>query len=301
MRKLATRQGEIKAERTPFLRFFTDDWLAGTLGMGFEEKGFYLELLIRMWDRKDGLPNDDRWLATSLQCNPRTVRKLRASLIASGKLEIRDGKLINPRMMRDIESHSPKHHSEPIGDEFEPNSSPIQLELEPNKPKKSMITTRVRVRVFHIPYSRKKERITAAASHLEPARPSEPVAALPEKVDLKDLSNKLIEACNGSLDNPVNCLGLLNLSTPQMWLANGCDLEADVLPTLRAAGQKYHGKRIRDWSYFTGMIAEAKAKRTSKLPEVPACERRPPPAFQTDRSARSAKVMALLNLPKATP
>ena len=81
-----------------------------------------------------------------------------------------------------------------------------------------------------------------------------------------DLSNRLIEACNGSLDNPVNCMGLLNVSTPLMWISQGCDLELDVLPTLRAAGQKYHGKRIRDWSYFTGMVADAKAKRERGLP-----------------------------------
>jgi hypothetical protein len=92
-------------------------------------------------------------------------------------------------------------------------------------------------------------------------------AALPASADLSD---RLIEACNGSLDNPVNCMGLLSVGIPQMWIREGCDLELDILPTLQAAGKKHHGKRIRSWSYFTPMIAEAKAKRLAGMPAVSA-------------------------------
>lgn len=78
----------------------------------------------------------------------------------------------------------------------------------------------------------------------------------------------MIEACNGSLDNPVNCMGLLSVATPLMWLKEGADLDLDVIPTLKAADKKYHGKRIKNWSYFTPMVAEAKAKREAGLPSV---------------------------------
>jgi len=84
-----------------------------------------------------------------------------------------------------------------------------------------------------------------------------------------DLEAKLIEACNGALDNPANCSGLLNLSIPKMWLREGADLDGVVLPTLRAAGKRYHGKRVRDWSYFTGMVTEAKNRVAKGLPEQP--------------------------------
>lgn len=81
-----------------------------------------------------------------------------------------------------------------------------------------------------------------------------------------DLEEQLIEACNGALDNPANCSGLLNLSIPMMWIREGADLETVILPTLRAAGKRYHGKRVRDWSYFTGMVTEAKARVARGLP-----------------------------------
>lgn len=75
-------------------------------------------------------------------------------------------------------------------------------------------------------------------------------------------------ACNGALDNPANCMGLLALNEPRMWLEQGCDLERDIIPTLTAAGKKHHGKRIRSWGFFTAMIAEAKARRERGLPSV---------------------------------
>ena len=267
---------EFKADKTPFLKFYSGDWIAGTLNLSFEEKGFYLECLLRMWERKSGLPNDDRWLASALNCNPRTVRKLKASLIASGKLVIDGDCIINPRLMRDIGQRG----SVRIRPELEPNSTRIGAEFEANEPKNPTITTHAPARVFHIPEARdQKEEIVAATA-------SRGAAELPTD---EDLEKNLIEACNGSLDNPVNCLGLLSLATPKMWIAQGCDLEADILPTLRAAGRKYHGKRIRDWGYFTGMVTDAKAKRERGLPEPSAA----PQATQSYASERIEKARAL--------
>lgn len=111
-----------------------------------------------------------------------------------------------------------------------------------------------------------KEKTTSPSSTVEIHNLAQQPRARESAALPADLSERLIEACNGSLDNPANRMGLLNLSTPMMWLNQGCDLELDVLPTLRAAGQKYHGKRIRDWSYFTGMVADAKAKRERGMP-----------------------------------
>lgn len=116
-------------QRTPFLKLYTDDWIAGTIDLSFEEKGFYFELLLRMWERKASLPNDERWIACALGCNPRTVRKLLSALVDSGKLYIENGQVVNARMMREISTHledvarKSKPNSEPIGAEFAANST----------------------------------------------------------------------------------------------------------------------------------------------------------------------------------
>lgn len=119
--------------------------------------------------------------------------------------------------------------------------------------------------------------------HLDAARAS---AAPPPKVDLNELENRLREACNGALDNPVNCLGLANLSVPLGWLRDGADLEGEILPTLRAVGRKRHGARIRDWSYFTPILADARAKRSRELPAAA-------DAGEAERAANRRKIFAI--------
>jgi len=95
--------GQSKADRTPFLKFYTDDWVAGTRRLNFETKGFYFELLVCMWERKGGLPNDVEWIAGALKCDPRVVRRILPTLLEDGrKIILRDGLLINKRMLRTI-------------------------------------------------------------------------------------------------------------------------------------------------------------------------------------------------------
>lgn len=89
-----------------------------------------------------------------------------------------------------------------------------------------------------------------------------------DKIDLGALSEKLVAACNGALDNPVNCLGLASLATPLMWMREGCDLEDDILPTLHGYGKSAHGKRIRTWDYFTAGVTKAKDNRLKGLPPL---------------------------------
>lgn len=93
------------------------------------------------------------------------------------------------------------------------------------------------------------------------ARETRDCATLPDR-----FVDRMVEAAGDCLANSVNCLGLLTEATPRMWLDSGCDLERDILPTLRAAAKKYAGRKISSWSYFTGMISEAKAKRLAGMP-----------------------------------
>lgn len=143
MQTVAKNRGDCKTERTPFLKFYTSDWVVGTQGLGFEEKGFYFELLIRMWDRKGPVPDDDAWLAGAIHCNPRTVRKLKAALVHAGKLSIDAGFITNTRMMRDIKTHLNRSNSARSRDELELNSARIGSELPSNETENQAISTHV--------------------------------------------------------------------------------------------------------------------------------------------------------------
>lgn len=89
------------------------------------------------------------------------------------------------------------------------------------------------------------------------------------KIDLDDLSNRLTRVCNGALDNPVNCQGLLSMAIPLMWIREGCDLEFDIVPTLAAMAKKNHGKRLRSWQYFSAAIRDARDARLRGLGGAP--------------------------------
>lgn len=138
-----------RGERTPFLKFYTDDWAGGTRSLTIEQKGFYFECLVRMWERKGPLPNDVAWVARAIQCDPRQARRLLAALIEEGKLEIDGEHITNTRMMRDISGRS------------KPDLSPISAEDQPKiaakKSKTSTKTTEVvqnenaPYSIFHIP------------------------------------------------------------------------------------------------------------------------------------------------------
>lgn len=108
-----------KSNATPFLMFYTSDWIAATNRYTLEQRGFYSGVLFAMWERKGGLPDDARWLANALNCDPRTVRRLREFFIGEGKLESRDGHLVNRRMMVEIARYLRRKL---------PNSAPVREE-----------------------------------------------------------------------------------------------------------------------------------------------------------------------------
>jgi uncharacterized protein YdaU (DUF1376 family) len=257
MKDVIETRGKSKASKRPYMRLFTSDYRDGTAQLDFELQGFYFRILTYLHDGET-VPADALELSRFLQCNARTTRKLLPKLIASGKL-FQDGfELKNPRIERELELTST-----PIRSDVELTSSAKNHKLELNQ--EAQNTTIERTTSTSTSTSISKDSEQVAAAELEPARPSPSVAA--PLSGLADLHSRLVEACNGSLDNPANSMGLLSLATPQMWLDRGADLERDVIPTLEAAGKKYHGKRIRDWSYFTGMVADAVEKRKAELPK----------------------------------
>lgn len=169
MKYIAKKREDIKSERTPFLKLYTDDWIAGTIELSFEEKGFYFEVLLRMWERKGTLPDDANWLACALGCNPRTVRKLVSRLTATSHLQVKDGVISNRRMMREISQHLAKHQPQ-----LEVNSTPIQPEFDANstgttakKPTKSTNEKTLPEAIFQIPEPEEKKKQASPVSEAE--------------------------------------------------------------------------------------------------------------------------------------
>lgn len=102
--------------KAPFLKFYTSDWRSGTMGLSFELKGFYIDLLALMWDRQSRLPNDPEKIAVWLQCDPRKVRRLLAGLADAGKVIVDGGEVSNRRLDEGLREHRNRRLPREIGE-----------------------------------------------------------------------------------------------------------------------------------------------------------------------------------------
>ena len=118
--------------------------------------------------------------------------------------------------------------------------------------------------------------------------PAQTVVVVNVPVNLNLLQARIEEVAGPILAR--SSAGLQSMATPLMWLEQGCDLERDVVPGLKAVVANRLGKsKISDWNYFTQAIANAKAARNRHLPEATAANadsNRPAWAIAEDRKKK---------------
>lgn len=134
-------------DRSPWFKFYVDDWTAGTVGLSDEEAGFYIRLLSLMWSQRGGLPVDPDAIAKLMGRDCRPVRRLVRALTEKGKLKEARGKLINGRMYKTIVEHQkqaqnaskPRNGDARSGKNPEeiPEKSPKNLPKKPRQPEQN--------------------------------------------------------------------------------------------------------------------------------------------------------------------
>ena len=260
---------------SPWFKCFPRAWTRNTRSLTLEERGAYFDCLCILYETERPIPDDDKWMSHQLHVSPRRWRALRTALIAGGFLVETEGGLVNPRAMQEIEARAEqrrknrenavkrerKKRETPSNEAREESENPENAsEINESEPETCSETGTIKE--IELEVEEEKEESLAAAVEQEPAC----AAAASNKFDI--LENKLRDACNGALANPAVAQGLYDLSAPLGWIKNGCDLETDILPTLRAIGKRDHGKGISSWQYFARPVAEAKARREAGLPAV---------------------------------
>lgn len=116
------------------------------------------------------------------------------------------------------------------------------------------------------------------SDHLSTSMP--PTSGPITEPDGETLARELANAGGRALANPASAPGLLVLSEPINWIRNGCDLRADILPTIQARCSRARPSSIRSWSYFTEAVYQARDNRLKPAPE--------PNFVQSVRTSRSA-------------
>lgn len=80
-----------------YAQWHIGDYIAGTMGMTLETEGAYQRFLMRLYQRGKPLPDDDRFMATTMSLSLRVWKRLKEALIELGKIVVRSGCLTNSR------------------------------------------------------------------------------------------------------------------------------------------------------------------------------------------------------------
>ena len=282
---------------TRFVRFYPSDWRSGCIGLTLEQEGLYVRVCAFIYESNRRLPFDDSHAAKVMGCHTNAYRKVRDQLVAIGKLVEREDGYSVPRAEKELaaaanaqgekarqadQASGRDTGKDTVGDTRQdtPTDTPIEFSENANEINGPLKSLNELSRIG-------KESINNnSVSHSVAARSGRAVPS----VDM----DRLIQACNGALDNPVNCQGLLTAATPIMWLESGCDMDRDIIPTLEAIGRKRHGARIRSWEYFSQPIADARDKRLRGMPE-PSAASGTGGSYADERIRKAREALELIN------
>ncbi|WP_019219857.1 YdaU family protein [Bartonella florencae] len=92
----------------PWIRFHLYDWISGTDGMTLEQRGAYMTLLVRMYDKKAPIKTDFGTLARACNCSQKKFAAIVEYLIRNDKLIDIDGGLWNTRVEEELKDFSDK-------------------------------------------------------------------------------------------------------------------------------------------------------------------------------------------------
>jgi len=226
----------------PYVPFYTSDFLGGTSGLNATEKGVYITLLALMYESE--LPLNQSWsvLARSCGCTLAAFKKALETLQEDGKMTLSESGIWSDKCDRHIEFRRERRKkatnaakkrwqkTQQKQGQADANASPQQCQPEPEPEPDNTTLNSV---------------VTARAGDL----------------DLDEIGKKIRQAA-GLQNDPSP--SLIVMSEPINWIENGCHLELDILPTIKARAQ---GRRISNWSYFTNAVFEARDKRLAPPPD----------------------------------
>jgi len=229
--------------QAPSMPVFWDAYLADTTHLTTEEHGAYLLLLAAMWRRNGWVPDDDRDNARILGLTTAKWRKVKDRLAVF--LVIENGHITQKNLLKiwkitqeKIEKNRQNGARGGRPKDKENNDIPKANGSKTDNPKETI-------------------------PEPEPEPDTTPSGVV-GRGELEGLSDRLCEAAG--ISDVQKSVGHLNLSEPLHWQQSGCDLEMDILPTLRRIAAS--GKRPASWAYYTKAVFEARDKRLSPSPSV---------------------------------
>lgn len=120
------------APKIRVVRIHLNDWVAATRGMSLDEEGFFWRLTVLLYDRMGTLADDDMANARAMSLDVRIYRKMKARMVALGKIAIDGERISNARVEREISMYVAecKRRSEAALEREQKKRGELQKELQ---------------------------------------------------------------------------------------------------------------------------------------------------------------------------
>ncbi len=222
----------------PYFPMYPTDFEADTSHLTLEEDGAYNRMLRLMWLTPNcSLPNDPKWIMRRMRINQQIYDDV-VSVIIDEFMTISKGRIINKRLMEEYHKTSVAHGKRVVAGRKGGNANALR--------------------------TKKKASSNAEAMRKQPEPEPEPEPE-PDITLISVREDDLYQALGHHRENGASYPSLMVLSSPINWIQNGCDMDLDILPTVKALSSK--ANRITTWAYFSNAVFEARDKRLSPAPE----------------------------------
>jgi uncharacterized protein YdaU (DUF1376 family) len=260
-----------------YAQWHIGDYIIGTQGMSLEHEGAYQRFLMRLYARGKPLPDDDRAMAAIMSLSTRVWCRVKAALVALGKIIVRAGCLTNGRFEKERLKRAEQLHKRSLAaqarwrQEREVSAKPesaaeaVSPKFEGSLPETS---AKFSAKKDDKPNEIKAPQDASAYANQYPLTKSNTTlyrARAREELDA--LRKRLLEA-GGSAINEAHP-GFLVLAEPIAWLEAGCDLEMDIVPAIQKTIRGKRAGQIVNWAYFRAAVREARDIRLTPMPARP--------------------------------
>jgi len=236
----------------PYFNLYPKDFEAKTSHLTLEEDGAYNRLLRILWMAPNcEIPNDDQWIMRRLRVDQETYERVVVPVI--NEFFERSKQCLSNARLTEVFLASKEAHEKRV---LAGKKGGISKSLKSNN------------------------KVSSNAKAMPKQPEPEPK---PDNTTLPDA--RAMCAALGITDE-TKSIGLLSLSDPIYWISSGCDMEMDILPTLRQIGAR--GKVVTSWAYCSRAVFEARDKRLAPSPQVTAPISKP--AFSKSKSVASLAI-----------
>ncbi len=301
----------------PYVRFYANDWFTGVSGLKADERGVYISMCVYIWTTGKRVPLCDAEASRMMGLQFNNYQRLRDRLVVKDKVQKHaDGYGITRAeteldLARDrAEAGKPSRPGRRLDAPSQNDDAGAATSPDPVRPQHgegpqacdALLGAPIGAPIGSIEIS--EENQTQAVSNQNqnqnqkdnPATPpldaARDAALAALKLDWKSISTACLNAIGEAAD-PL-AIGLMAVNEPLGWIANGADLDADVLPAIRklAAQKAAKGERIGSWAYFAKAVAANRASRIAGLPAVEAPK--VAPKFKLGRFGQRIAVTAVV-------